>query len=218
LSANSKRYKAADTGFFQREPPLLPALNYGSAMNELLELLHTRNSAPRLTQPGPDAYSLEQMFKAALRAPDHAWLQPWRFIAIEGEGREELGEVFADALKASTPTVDEAALAKARMAPLRAPLIVIVVCKVVAHPKVPRDEQLLSAGCAAQGMLLAAEAQGYAGVWRTGAYAVDRFVHEALGMATDEEIVGFLYFGTREGASKTLPTREVKNYVTYWRA
>ena len=187
-------------------------------MNDALELLHTRNSAPRLTQPGPDAHSLDQMFKAALRAPDHAWLQPWRFIVIEGEGREELGEVFAGALQASTPAADEAALAKARLAPMRAPMIVITVCKVVVHPKVPRDEQLLSAGCAAQGMLLAAEAQGYAGCWRTGSNAVDPIVNEALGLATNEEIVGFLYFGTREGPSKVLPTREVKKYVSHWRA
>ena len=186
-------------------------------MNDILKLLQTRNSAPRLTAPGPDPYSLEQMFAAALRAPDHAWLQPRRFIVIEGEAREQLGEVFVAALCARSTAPDEAALDKARRAPLRAPLLVIAVCNVVEHPKVPREEQLLSTGCAAHSLLLAAESQGYAGIWRTGSYAGDENVKRALGLADSEEIVGFLYFGTRDGQPKPLPTREIESYVSHWR-
>lgn len=39
------------------------------------------------------------------------------------------------------------------------------------HFKVPKSEQLLAAGCAAHGILLAAYAQGVGGVWRTGELA-----------------------------------------------
>jgi nitroreductase len=187
-------------------------------MNDFLKQLQMRNSAPRLTEPGPDPYTLEQMFTAALRAPDHAWLQPWRFIVIEGDARAELGEVFLQALLAVTPGADEAARSRAQRAPLRAPLLVVAVCKVVEHPKVPREEQLLSTGCAVHSMLLAAESQGYAGIWRTGGYATDQHVRTALDVGGSEEIVGFLYFGTRDGPAKPLPTREVGNYVSYWRA
>ena len=42
--------------------------------------------------PGPDAAQRELLFRAALRAPDHAVLRPWRFLTIEGAGREHLGE------------------------------------------------------------------------------------------------------------------------------
>jgi nitroreductase len=187
-------------------------------MNEILKQLQNRNSAPRLTEPGPDPYTLEQMFVSALRAPDHAWLQPWRFIVIEGEARAKLGEVFLQALLAAMPDADEVARSKALTAPLRAPLLVVAVCKVVAHPKVPREEQLLSTGCAVHSMLLAAESQGYAGIWRTGGYTTDEQVLAALGLADGEEIVGFVYFGTRDGKAKTLPAREVENHVSYWQA
>jgi nitroreductase len=101
---------------------------------------------------------------------------------------------------------------------MRAPLMVVVVCRFSEHPKVPRDEQLLSAGCAAHSLLLAAEAQGYAGIWRTGNYALDSHVHAALGVSENEEVVGFLYFGTRDGQAKALPQREVDEYVSYWRS
>lgn len=187
-------------------------------MNEVIEQLVTRNSAPRLTHPAPDRASLERMFQAALRAPDHAWLQPWRFLVIQGEARNRLGEVFQAALLANNPDADEAARDKALAAPLRAPLVVVVICRYTEHPKVPRQEQVISAGCAAHGMLLAAEAQGYAGIWRTGSYASDPLVASELGLDANESIVGFLYFGSREGREKSLPERRMEDFVQQWPA
>jgi nitroreductase len=187
-------------------------------MNETLQHLQQRNSAPRLVAPGPDAEALQHMFTAALRAPDHAWLQPWRFLVVEGEARAQLGQVFLRALLASTPDADEAAQLKAMNAPLRAPLLIVVICRLSDHPKVPHQEQVLSAGCAAQALLLAAEALGFAGIWRTGSYAEDPAVAAELGLTDAEQIIGFLYFGSRDGPAKPLPERKVDNYVSYWTA
>jgi nitroreductase len=187
-------------------------------MNEALQQLLSRNSAPRLCEPGPGEAACDNMFKAALRAPDHAWLQPWRFLLIRGGGRQQLGQVFLQSLLAREPAADDAARVKAQNAPLRAPMIVAVICRYTQHPKVPAQEQIISAGCAAHSLLLAAEAQGYAGIWRTGIYAEDPVVANALGLQDSEQIVGFLYFGSREGAAKKLPERKVENYVSTWPA
>ena len=84
------------------------------------------------------------------------------------------------------------------------------------HPKVPAVEQRLSAGCAAHSLLLAAEAQGYAGIWRTGDAAFDRRVMDALGLAANEEIIGFLYIGTRDGKTKSLPDLAHDDFVSQW--
>ncbi len=183
---------------------------------DALELLQQRNSAPKLTEPGPDAAQLDVMFRAALRAPDHANLRPWRFVVVEGEARERLGELYAKALKARKPDASEADLAKARSQPLRAPLLVTVVVRISEHPKVPAVEQRLSAGCAAHGLLLAAEAIGYNGIWRTGDSAFDRNVMSGLGLAANEEIIGFLYLGTRDGRAKPLPEHNPDDFVTHW--
>ena len=48
--------------------------------------------------PGPDAGQLQMILTAAARVPDHKKLVPWRFIVVEGEGRQRLGTVLADAL------------------------------------------------------------------------------------------------------------------------
>ena len=185
-------------------------------MNDTLKFLQQRNSAPKLVAPAPSDTELTEMMRAALRAPDHAWLRPWRFIAIEGERREAFGELLEDALVKRDPGADDAARTKARNAPLRAALLLVAVVNISEHPKVPAIEQQLSAGCAAHGVLLAAEALGYAGIWRTGPPAFDRFVMDGLGLKASEEIVGFLYLGSRDGDGKKLPQLEPQDFLDRW--
>lgn len=185
-------------------------------MVDALTLLTQRNSAPRLTEPAPAGAARERLFTAALRAPDHAWLRPWRFLTIEGEARAALGAVLERSLLRREPQADAAARDKARKAPLRAPLLVVVFARLQEHPKVPAQEQRLSAGCAAHALLLAAEAEGYAGVWRTGGAAYDPLVVHELGGADNEEIVAFIYLGTRDGNGKALPSLAVDAFVSPW--
>ena len=185
-------------------------------MNDILQFLQQRNSSPKLTEPAPSSEELEEMIQAAVRAPDHAWLRPWRFISISGERREAFGEVLERSLIARDAGADEAAREKARNAPLRAPLLLVAVVNISEHPKVPPVEQRLSTGCAAHGVLLAAEALGYAGIWRTGAPAFDRSVMDELGLAPAEEIMGFLYLGSRAAAAKRLPALAPQDYLSQW--
>ncbi|MEH6636225.1 MAG: nitroreductase family protein [Halioglobus sp.] len=185
-------------------------------MNDILRFLQNRNSAPKLTEPVPSIAQMQEIFRAALRAPDHAWLRPSRFVTIAGERLAAFGEVLEKCLLQRKPEADATARAKARNAPLRAPMLVVVVVKITPHPKVPAIEQRLSAGCAAQSILLATEACGFAGVWRTGDSAFDRNVMDALGLAEDEEIIGFIYIGTRAGAAKSIPDLDSAEFVSTW--
>ncbi|MDP4651492.1 MAG: nitroreductase family protein [Haliea sp.] len=185
-------------------------------MHTTLHNLQTRNSAARLTVPAPSGDDLEQILQAALRAPDHAWLRPWRFIVIEGERREDFGGVLERCLLQRDPGVDAVIREKTRVSPMRAPLLLVVVARLQEHPKVPFSEQRLSAGCAAHAALLAAEALGYAGIWRTGSAASDPYVGAALGLESSEEVIAFLYLGTREGNAKNLPVLKTADFVNRW--
>jgi nitroreductase len=183
---------------------------------DALSLLLNRNSAAKLVEPAPSGEALKTMLQAALRSPDHARLRPWRFLLVEGEAREKLGEVYAQAELARNSVADEAVLARLRKQPTRAPLIIVVVATLQEHPKVPREEQLLSAGCAAHSILLAAQAQGFAGIWRTGTNAYDRNVCKELGLESNEEIVGFLYLGSINGDFKKLPDLNAEDFCQNW--
>lgn len=182
---------------------------------DALDALLNRVSAPRLIAPAPDAAQRELLFRAALRAPDHGQLRPWRFLTVEGDAREQLGELLAQALPADA---SPEALSKARAMPLRAPLLVVVIARVQAHAKVPAQEQVIAAGCAAHGILLAAHAQGLGAVWRTGELAYNAQVAAGLGLAADEQVIAFLYLGTPERELRAVPQVQVGDFVRAWPA
>ncbi|MFV0477254.1 MAG: nitroreductase [Parahaliea sp.] len=186
-------------------------------MSDLLQALQQRNSAPRLEEPGPSEAQLHEIITAAMRVPDHARMRPWRFIAISGERRQALGELYEQALLKRNPQADEAERHKALKAPLRAPLVIVVIARLTEHPKVPLLEQRLSAACAAHAILLASDALGYAGVWRTGDFAVDEKILDGLGLDhNSEEITGFIYLGTRSGQARMLPGLQVDDFLSHW--
>ncbi len=179
---------------------------------DAITALHSRNSAPRLTDPAPGGDARQNIFKAALRAPDHCWLRPFRFLVVEGEGRQRLGQIFVKALLEDEPEADSETLEKVAAKPLRAPLLVVVIANLVEHPKVPEIEQLLSAGAAAHSMLIAAHAEGYGAMWRTGSMAYHSLVKRELGLAENERIIGYLYLGSVSGGSKLLPELAVESF------
>lgn len=169
---------------------------------DALQALLTRASVPakQLTEPAPEGSDLDTILAAAVRAPDHGGLRPWRFLLIRGPARARLGDVLAEAFHHREPEAELALVERQRAKPLRAPLIVAVVAHVDRdHPKVPEIEQVLATGAAIENMLLAAHALGYGAIWLTGDGAYDRDVADALGLAHDERIVGFVYLGTASG-------------------
>lgn len=183
---------------------------------DALDALLNRVSVPRLVDPAPDAAQRELLFRAALRAPDHGQLRPWRFLTVEGDARTRMGELFAEALRVTDAEVADEALTKARGMPLRAPLLVVVIARTQTHPKVPESEQVIAAGCAAHGILLAAHAQGIGAVWRTGDMAYNAHVAKGLGLAAGEQIIAYLYLGTPERELRRAPELAVDDFVSAW--
>ena len=132
---------------------------------EALTNLLTRNSPRELTLPMPSKDDMDEIYQAALRAPDHAWLRPSRFIEVTGKGIERLSKIFTEFAKNEFEDVSSLQMEKYQAAPFRAPMIIILATKIVEHPKVPKTEQMLSTAAAAENILLALHAKGFAGMW-----------------------------------------------------
>ena len=161
----------------------------------VLTALIGRVSPLRVVEPGPANADLDQILAAGVRAPDHGRLRPWRFLLIRGDARHRFGDVLAESLKRRKQDLSESALQAEHDKALRAPLIIVVAATVRGHTKVPATEQIVSAGAAAQNMLVAAHALGFGGFWRTGDAAYDDHVKQSFKLSVSDEIVGFLYFG-----------------------
>ena len=59
--------------------------------DQLYEFINGRQSIGLLIEPAPSKVQLELAIAAALTAPDHHRLHPWRFITIQGEQRVAFG-------------------------------------------------------------------------------------------------------------------------------
>jgi nitroreductase len=176
---------------------------------DALVALTTRASAKTYGENAPTSEHLAQVLEAAVRAPDHGRLRPWRFMVIAGDQRRKFGEIMAAAAKRRVPGLSEGDLQRERDKPLRAPMIIVVACRAVPGTKVPIIEQVLAAGAAAQNMLVALHVLGYVAAWKTGDAAYDAQVKQALGFAADDHLVGFIYTGG--GAGATLATGKLAN-------
>jgi nitroreductase len=185
---------------------------------DAITALLNRCSAKRTVDPAPSAEDLDVMLRAAVQAPDHGRLQPWRFITVRGNARLVLGRVFAEALSERDPSASPAALEREAQKLTRAPLVIVVVCHPAENSKVPPIEQVVSAGAAAQNILLAAYQLGYGAMWRTGAHAYDAKVHAALGLDSADTIVGFVYVGTLEGPLPVRAQVDPTPFITEWTA
>ena len=68
-------------------------------MNEGLENILSRNSPRELSEPIPSTEEMELVYKAALRAPDHAWQRPSRFIELQEEDLKNYQKFLKNLLK-----------------------------------------------------------------------------------------------------------------------
>ena len=168
---------------------------------DLIDALNTRSTAKTYGADAPTKEHLAVALQAAVRAPDHGRLRPWRFMLVEGEQRRKFGELLAASARRRVPGLSDGDLQRERDKAMRAPVIIIVACKVVPGTKVPAIEQVLAAGAATQNILLALHALGYAAAWKTGEAAYDPEVKQALGFAAEDHLVGFVYAGGGTGAT-----------------
>ena len=185
---------------------------------EAMKVLRARYSALKLDGPAPSVEAVDAMLEAAGRAPDHGRLRPWRLILIEGAALLSFSDVLAASLARRNPLAGDQALAREREKALRAPLIIVVATRYDRSTKIPIVEQTLSAGCAAHGLMLAAFAQELGAMWRTGEAAYDEMVKSALGIGSDDLIIGFIYVGTDAGGVPSRPRPAIQEFVHRWTA
>lgn len=162
---------------------------------DTLNTIFTRQSIAEV-KPDPVSHEIiEQLLSAAVQAPNHYKVRPWRFVVLTGTGREKLGEVIAQSFAEKFPQVPASALDKERAKPLRAPLLIAVGVDKPSEPKVLEIENICAAAAAVENLLLAANELGLAAKWRTGEEARDPRVKLFLGFAPDQQIISFVYIG-----------------------
>lgn len=184
-----------------------------------LDAILTRNAAlaGNLREPGPRGFDLETLLNAAACAPDHGWLRPWRFLLIEGEARRAFGDVIAASYAKRWPEMDEPSLQRVRRYPMRIPLFIGVIAS-VKESRIPAPEQVLSAGAAAQNIVIAAHALGYGAMWISSMIEDDPVAQGAIGLASHESCVGWITLGSLKSRPKQKKRPRGLDFTRVWLA
>jgi len=175
----------------------------------VLDVLLARRSIPAqcLTGPGPDDAQLAVALDAAMRAPDHGRMLPWRFKLIRGAAKDRFADILVAAALAHDPATPQRQLDKIRSRPQHAPLVIAVSARFRDNPKVPEIEQTIAVGDAVMNLLNALHAQGFGAVMLTGPSVYDPAVAKALGYGADERLIAFVYVGTIGAVVPAAPER-----------
>ena len=161
----------------------------------LAALLSRHSLGPRwMVAPGPDAQQLALAVQAALRAPNHGRLQPWRLVAIEEAQRPALATLFEQFARDAGKSEEEVATERERA--WNGPVLVAWVARIDSNvEKVPPHEQWICVGAAMGNFMNALHSQGFGAKILSGR----KCQHPALVQAfceDGEQLVGFTCIGT----------------------
>lgn len=165
---------------------------------ELFEAIHGRQTIGKVKQDEVSRELIENILSAAVQAPNHYKVRPWRFVVLTGDGRKKLGDVMSASFLDRHPDTPPEGLDKVRATPLMAPVVIAIGADKPSEPKHIEVENISAASASAYLMLLAAHGLGLGAKLKTGEWARDPKVKEFLGFDVDQHIIGFVYIGYPE--------------------
>ncbi|SRR5579885_529048 len=189
--------------------------------DHVIDFLRARHSTPalQLAEPAPDPGQLRQILQAAIRVPDHGKLVPWRLVVLQGPDKAIYGERLAQLRARIDPETPPKKLEKDRQRFNAAPVVLAVIARIEEdHPKIPAQEQLLSAGCVAYNLLIGAQSLGFGAQWLTGWSCYDRDAAKLLGLADNERTIAYIHVGTPREAAPERERPLLRDIISEWKA
>ena len=187
-------------------------------MKQAIDYLLDRNSMKTVAAPAPSDAELAQILQAAVSAPDHGGLTPWRFKIIRQESMQAFADFGIGLREASSePQTPEKNLAvRAWLAEV--PLIIAVGCHIdYSNTKIPESERMLATGAAMMNILNAAHMLGYGAFWSTGIATHIEDFQIGLGFdPLDYRFMGVLVIGTPKGEIPQKPRRPYTDFCEEW--
>ncbi|MCR8641804.1 nitroreductase [Paenibacillus sp. N1-5-1-14] len=162
------------------------------------EAIQNRRSIGKVKPDAVDTKLIEELLEAATWAPNHKKTEPWRFFVMTGEGRNVLGQAYADiAYEGQDDELVGEQLdqfrAKHAQKAFRSPVVIAIAATPTANAA--WIEEMAAAHAAVQNMLLTAHSLGLGAVWRTGDPTYHDKMSAAFGLNEGEQFVGFVYVG-----------------------
>ncbi|MBA3300953.1 MAG: nitroreductase [Thermoleophilaceae bacterium] len=167
---------------------------------DALEAIRTRRTH-KAYEPEPlPVEVVDELLELASWAPNHNLTNPWRFRVL---GPHALERLKGAAGPEAATKLD------------RAPTLVVASVLQPGDDPIQDEEDLCAGAAAVYIVLLGAHAAGYAGYWRTPAILREEGGREALGVPSDEAVLGLIHLGRPRQEMKAPKRAPRGEYVTH---
>ena len=184
----------------------------------LTSVIKNRRSISVYSDKPVEPALIEELVDTAVYVPNHKLTEPWRFVFLSDEKKEELADInrqiAVEKNRVTDPeqvkTVSDNGYAKIKSIPF----IMFVINKLHPDEKL-REEDYASTSCVIQNLSLLAEEKGLSVFWKTGKLSDCSETRQLIQLGEDERIVGMLYIGYPAKEVKGVPRDPAKNRITY---
>jgi len=159
----------------------------------LKDLIINRVSNLKFTDRPVDLEHIMDLLDVAVYAPNHKMREPWRFVMVQGEGKDSFIKRYINTFDESIRIEQNNTISKV----FSAPLVVVVLM-----PKTGqlRDdlEDLQANAAMIQNFLLLLTESGLSSFWKTPQYIESKSFRSTLNVLEHEIVVGLLMIGYSE--------------------
>lgn len=181
----------------------------------LVALLGRHSIGPRwMVAPGPGANQLALAVQAALRAPNHGRMRPWRMVTVSEEQRPALAALFEQFARDSGKSEEDVAIERERA--FNGPVLVAWLARIdTGVAKVPPHEQWICVGGALSNFMNALHFMGYGAKILSGRKCQYPALVQAF-CERGEQLVGFVCIGTPTRALEPREPDETQGLLRPW--
>jgi nitroreductase len=177
-----------------------------NALEQLKVIVANRRSVKPAVMTGQKADDavIRELLELADWAPTHARTEPWRFVVYSDSAVQQFCADHANLYKEGAPadkfvqgTFDNLTHMGDKVSH-----IIAVYMKRGTNPNIPVVEELAATACAAQNLLLGAEAAGLSVLWSTGGATLKPAMKQYFQLGEEDQMMGLLYIGYSNDGSK----------------
>ncbi len=163
-------------------------------MNQVQQALKTRTTVHKYKPGSVPEGSVERALEAALAAPNHRMTEPWRFVSVGAQTREQLSKI---ALRLKVAKLgDSERLRQVIRAKFLDPAHLMVVSQALESDPVIAREDYAAIACAIQNFMLSLHSEGVGSKWSTSKVIQQSDTYRILEIDPDgAEIVAFIWVG-----------------------
>jgi len=181
----------------------------------LAALLGRHSIGPRwMVAPGPGDDQLALAVQAALRAPNHGRMRPWRMVTVSEEQRPALAALFEQFARDSGKSEEDVAIERERA--FNGPVLAAWLARIdTGVAKVPPHEQWICVGGALSNFMNALHFMGYGAKILSGRKCQYPALVQAF-CERGEQLVGFVCIGTPTRALEPREPDEAQGLLRPW--